>query len=157
MSALKMTADRIADVGECRFMMSMSLSHGSVLANNAGTIAKYFATSFVTEKVVSAPCVISNCLPISTTSMSLVGSLSRSTMLPASLAAWVPGVHGDGHVGLRQGGSIVGAVAHHRDELSLLLLLANVRKFLFGRAFGDRNRRRRPAWRWSRRSAGCRR
>ena len=29
-------------------------------------------------------------MPISTTSISLVGSLSRSTMLPASLAAWVP-------------------------------------------------------------------
>ena len=31
-----------------------------------------------------------SCLPISTTSISLVGLLSRSTMLPASLAAWVP-------------------------------------------------------------------
>jgi hypothetical protein len=40
--------------------------------------------------VVSAPRVISICLPISTMAKSLVGLESRSTMLPASLAAWVP-------------------------------------------------------------------
>ena len=53
-------------------------------------IAKYFATSLAMENVVSEPRVISSCLPISTTSISLVGLESRSTMLPASLAAWVP-------------------------------------------------------------------
>src|SRR5438552_2647493 len=53
-------------------------------------MAKYLATSLATEKVVSAPRVISNCLPISTISMSFVGLESRSTMLPASLAACVP-------------------------------------------------------------------
>ena len=53
-------------------------------------IAKYFATSLAIENVVSAPRVISSCLPISTTSISLVGLESRSTMLPASRAAWVP-------------------------------------------------------------------
>ena len=53
-------------------------------------IAKYFATSLAIEKVVRAPRVMSSCLPIATTSMSFVGSLSRSTMLPASLAAEVP-------------------------------------------------------------------
>jgi len=58
--------------------------------NSAGTMAKYFATSLAMENVVSVPRVISNCLPISTISISLVGSLSRSTMLPASLAACVP-------------------------------------------------------------------
>ena len=58
--------------------------------NIAGMIAKYFATSLAIENVVSAPRVISSCLPIATTSMSLVGSVSRSTMLPASLAAEVP-------------------------------------------------------------------
>ena len=42
------------------------------------------------EKVVSVPRVINNCLPISTISISLVGSLSRSTILPASFAACVP-------------------------------------------------------------------
>ena len=53
-------------------------------------IAKYLAMSFAMENVVSAPRVISSCLPISTISISLVGSESRSTMLPASLAADVP-------------------------------------------------------------------
>ena len=71
-------------------MTSIDFSHGSVPANSAGTMAKYLARSLAIENVVSAPRVISSCLPISTTSMSLVGSLSRSTMLPASLAAWVP-------------------------------------------------------------------
>ena len=58
--------------------------------NIAGMIAKYFATSLAIENVVSAPRVISSCLPISTISISLVGFESRSTMLPASLAAVVP-------------------------------------------------------------------
>ena len=53
-------------------------------------IAKYFATSLAMEKVVNTPRVMSICLPISTTSKSLVGLESRSTMLPASLAACVP-------------------------------------------------------------------
>ena len=53
-------------------------------------MAKYLATSLAMEKVVSEPRVMSSCLPISTTSISLVGLESRSTMLPASLAAVVP-------------------------------------------------------------------
>ncbi len=56
----------------------------------AGMIAKYFATSLAMENVVRAPRVINNCLPMATTSINLVGSESRSTMLPASLAADVP-------------------------------------------------------------------
>ena len=90
MIALKMTADRIADVGECNCITSMCLSQGNVPAKSAGTMAKYLATSLAIENVVKAPRVINNCLPTSTTSSSLVGSLSRSTMLPASFAAWVP-------------------------------------------------------------------
>ena len=58
--------------------------------NSAGMMAKYFATSLAIENVVSAPRVMSSCLPISTMSSSLVGLESRSTMLPASLAAVVP-------------------------------------------------------------------
>ena len=57
---------------------------------SAGMMAKYLATSLAIENVVSDPLVINSCLPISTTSMSLVGFESRSTMLPASLAAMVP-------------------------------------------------------------------
>ena len=59
-------------------------------ANIAGRIAKYLATSFAIENVVSAPRVISSCLPTSTISISFVGFESRSTMLPASFAAEVP-------------------------------------------------------------------
>ena len=58
--------------------------------NKAGIIAKYLATSFAIENVVNVPRVINNCLPISTISISFVGSLSKSTMLPASFAACVP-------------------------------------------------------------------
>ena len=61
-----------------------------MVTNAAGMIAKYLATSLAMLKVVSEPRVISICLPVSTTSISLVGLLSRSTMLPASLAACVP-------------------------------------------------------------------
>ncbi len=61
-----------------------------VNANIAGRMAKYLATSFAIENVVRAPRVISSCLPTSTISISLVGLESRSTMLPASLAACVP-------------------------------------------------------------------
>src|ERR1700704_4086563 len=53
-------------------------------------MAKDLATSLAMLKGVSAPRVISICLPVSTTSMSLVGLESRSTMLPASLATCVP-------------------------------------------------------------------
>ena len=53
-------------------------------------MAKYLATSFARLNVVNAPRVMMSCLPISTMSMSLVGLLSRSTMLPASRAACVP-------------------------------------------------------------------
>ena len=65
-------------------------STGYVVANAAGMMAKYLATSLAMLNVVSAPRVISSCLPISTISISFVGLESRSTMLPASLAAWVP-------------------------------------------------------------------
>ena len=53
-------------------------------------MAKYLATSLAMLKVVNAPRVISSCLPISTISISLVGLLSRSTMLAASRAGCVP-------------------------------------------------------------------
>ena len=82
-------------------------------------MAKYLATSLAIEKVVSEPRVISNCLPISTISMSFVGLESRSTMLPASRAAWVPDLHGDADIGLGEGWGIIGAVAAHGDHAAL--------------------------------------
>ena len=98
---------------------------GYAATNSAGRIAKYLATSLAIEKVVRQPRVIRSCLPTSTTSSSLVGLLSRSTMLPASRAAWVPRVHGDGDVGLGEGRRVVGAVAGHRHQLALRLLGAD--------------------------------
>ena len=50
-------------------------------------MAKYFATSLAILNVVNDPRVISICLPVSTTSINFVGLESKSTMLPASLAA----------------------------------------------------------------------
>ena len=88
--ALKITAERIAERGVSRCMMLRRSRTGRTPENIAGMMAKYLATSLATENVVSAPRVMRSCLPISTISMSLVGFESRSTMLPASLAAWVP-------------------------------------------------------------------
>ena len=87
---MKITADKIADCGEVRCITFSRSSAGYVVTNIAGMIAKYFATSLAIENVVSAPRVMSSCLPISTMSISFVGFESRSTMLPASFAADVP-------------------------------------------------------------------
>src|SRR6266516_8125211 len=89
-SALKMIAEVIAALGLYRCRMFSLARPGITAENMAGIMAKYLATSLVMENVVSEPRVISNCLPISTISMSLVGLESRSTMFPASLAAEVP-------------------------------------------------------------------
>ena len=94
-SALKMTAERIALFGSPRCMMLSAERPGVpaprvVNSNIAGRIAKYFATSFAIENVVSAPRVMSSCFPTSTISISFVGFESRSTMFPASFAALVP-------------------------------------------------------------------
>ncbi len=89
-SALKMTADRIALSGDESFMIFNALRAGYVVANAAGMMAKYFATSFAMLNVVSVPRVISNCFPISTISSNFVGLLSRSIMFAASRAGCVP-------------------------------------------------------------------
>ncbi len=68
-------------------------------------IAKYFATSFAIENVVSAPRVISNCLPISTISMSFVGIRVEIDHVPGFLCRLRAGVHRDSDVGLRQRGA----------------------------------------------------
>ena len=90
MSALKITALKMALVGLCSRMMFSGAIAGKVVINIAGMIAKYLATSFAMLNVVSEPRVMSICFPISTMSMSLVGLLSRSTIFPASRAACVP-------------------------------------------------------------------
>ena len=88
--ALKIRAESTALCGEARPMTFRAESCGMASMNMAGMMAKYLATSLAMEKVVNAPLVMISCLPISMISISFVGSLSRSTILPASLAAWVP-------------------------------------------------------------------
>src|SRR5450759_2232334 len=81
MSALKMTADRIADSGDARCMMLSVPRPTNTPANIAGMIAKYLAMSLAMENVVSEPRVMSSCLPIWTISMSLVDLDSNPTKL----------------------------------------------------------------------------
>ena len=136
-SALKITAERIADSGLASPMMLSLSSPAYTPANIAGMIAKYFATSLAMEKVVSAPRVMSSCLPISTISMSLVGLESRSTMLPASLADDVPVFIATPTSACASAGRVVGAVAGHRDQPAALLLLADQRHLVLGRGLGE--------------------
>ena len=114
-------------------------------------MAKYLATSLATENVVSAPRVISNCLPISTTSMSLVGIGIEVDHVAGFLGGLRAGVHGHAHVGLRQRGSVVGAVAGHGHELALGLLVADQRELVFGLGLGEEIVDARFAARWPRR------
>ena len=87
-------------------------------------IAKYFATSLAIENVVSAPRVISSCLPISTISISLVGLRVEVDHVAGFLRRLRAGVHRHADVGLRQRRRVVGAVAGHRHELAVGLLAA---------------------------------
>ena len=95
-------------------------------------IAKYFATSLAIEKVVSAPRVISSCLPIATISMSLVGSLSRSTMLPASRAAIVPVFIATPTSACASAGASLVPSPHIATSLPFRLLLADQLELVLG-------------------------
>src|SRR5207249_5033264 len=77
-AALNIRADRTAVLSPSPRMLRV-VSWGRVEANIAGTIAKYFATSFAMLKVVTAPRVMSSCFPSMTTSMIFAGFDSRST------------------------------------------------------------------------------
>ena len=137
MSALKMTAERIADCGLSRCMMLRLSSAGNTPANIAGMMAKYLATSLAIENVVSEPRVISSCLPISTISISFVGFESRSTMLPGFLGRLRAGVHRHADVGLGERRGVVRAVAGHRDERAARLLALDQRHLVLGRRLGE--------------------
>ena len=69
-------------------------------------------------KVVSAPRVIRSCFPISTISISLVGLLIEIDHVAGFARGLRAGVHGHAHIGLRQRGRVVRAVAGHGDELA---------------------------------------
>ena len=105
-----------------------------VVAKIAGRIAKYLATSLAIENVVSAPRVISSCLPTSTISMSFVGLESGSSSLARLARRLGAGVHGHADVGLSQGGGVVRFVFRSwpRARPVLLLLLDQVELGLGG-------------------------
>ena len=137
-SALKITAERIADCGVRKPMMLSAFSTGNAAANIAGMIAKYFATSLAIENVVNAPRVINSCFPISTISISLVGFESRSTILPGFFRRLRARVHRDADICLGQRRRIVCAVTSHRHEFAALLLALDERHLVFGRGFGEK-------------------
>ena len=87
--------------------------------NIAGMMAKYLATSLAMENVVSAPRVISSCLPIATTSISLVGIAVQIHHVAGFFGGHGAGVHRQADVGLRQRGRVVGAVAGHGHQAAL--------------------------------------
>ena len=88
-------------------------------------MAKYFATSLAIENVVSAPRVISSCLPISD-DLDQLGRIGVEIDHVAGFARRLrAGVHGDTDIGLRERRCIVGAVAAHRHELALGLLVTD--------------------------------
>ena len=137
MSALKITAEAIADSELSSCMMSSSSSTGNVPANIAGMIAKYLATSFAIENVVSDPRVISSCFPISTISMSLVGFESRSTMFPASRAACVPVFIATPTSAAASAGRVVRAVTRHGHEIPAGLLPPDQGHLVLGLRLGE--------------------
>ena len=100
-------------------------------------MAKYFAMSLATEKVVSEPRVMSSCLPIRTTSMSLVGLESEVDHVAGLLGSLGARVHGHGDVGLGQSGRVVGAVAGHGDQVALTLELADLLELAFRGGLGQ--------------------
>ena len=137
MIALKMTADRMADVGECRFITSNAFSHGKVPANSAGTMAKYLATSLAIEKVVECPAGHQQLLA----NLDDLDQLGRVAVEIDHVAGFFgslgAGIHRDAHIGLSERRRIVGAVSHHGDEFALGLLLADIGELGFGRGLGQ--------------------
>ena len=136
-SALKISADKTALCGVAKSHDVQSATDPATRAMNiAGMIAKYFATSLAIEKVVRAPRVISICLPIpdQVDQLGRVGiEIDQVRRLLGRVGA---GMHRQPDVGLSQRGSIVGAVAGHRDQPPLRLLLADQPELFFGLRLG---------------------
>ena len=117
-------------------------------------MAKYFATSLAIEKVVSAPRVISSCLPMAD-DLDELGRVAVEIDHVAGLARGLrAGLHGDADIGLGERRRVVGAVAAHGDQLALGLLLADQAQLVLGRRLRRGSRRRRLRRRWRPRSCG---
>ena len=105
--------------------------------NIAGMMAKYFETSLAMLNVVSAPRVISICLPTATTSIELRRVGVEVDHVGGFLRGRRAAVHRHADVGLGERGRVVRAVAGHRDEAALRLLVADELHLVFGLRLGD--------------------
>jgi hypothetical protein len=114
MIALNITAESIALSGLCKFIMFNPCNAGIATINKAGMMAKYFATSFAILNVVNVPLVMSNCFPISTISISLVGSLSKVHHIACFLCCLCSTVHRYTNICLCQSRGIICTITHHR-------------------------------------------
>ena len=95
-------------------------------------MAKYFATSLATENVVKRAARDQQLLA----DFDHLDQLGRIRIEVDHVAGFFgglrSGVHRQAHVGLRQRGSVVGAVAGHGDELAFGLFGADQRQLVFG-------------------------
>jgi hypothetical protein len=95
-------------------------------------IAKYFARSLAIEKVVSAPRVISSCLP----DLHHVDELGRVGVQVDHVAGLLgrgrPSVHRHPDVDLGERRGVVGAIAGHRNKPATLLLAPDQRHLILG-------------------------
>ena len=138
-SALKMTAERIAERGVCRSMM-LSLS-STLQAREAGehrrddgeVLRDVVGDRERRERAARDQQLLAD--------LDDVDELRRVGVevdhVPGFLGRLRAGVHRDADVGLRERGRVVGAVAGHRDEAAAPLLLLDERHLLFGRRFGE--------------------
>ena len=137
MIALKMIARQDRRGGRAQLHDVQHARPGKMPANIAGMIAKYFATSFAIENVVSAPRVMSSCLPMAHD----LDELRRVGVEVDHVAGLLRGrrarVHRHADVGLRERRRVVRAVAGHRDEVAARLLRADQRDLVLGRGLGE--------------------
>ena len=100
-------------------------------------IAKYLATSFAIENVVSAPRVIEELLP-DLDDLDQLGRVRVQVDHVAGLARRLGArVHRDPDVGGGEGGSVVRAVARHRHELTCGLLAPDQRHLVLRLGLGE--------------------
>ena len=133
MIALKITADRIADVGECRCMTSICLQPrqraGEQRRNDGEVLGHVVGDRERGQRAARHQELLAD--------LDDLDQLGRIAVEIDHVAGFFrglrAGVHRQADVGLRQRRRIVGAVAHHRDQLALGLFLADVGELRFGR------------------------
>ena len=132
-----MTAERIAEVGECRCMTSTALSQGSVPANMAGNDREVLR-HVVGDREGRQRAARHQQLLADRDDLDQLGRVAVEVDHVAGFLGRLRArVHRQPDVGLRQRRRVVGAVAHHRDEFAVGLLLAQIGELLLGRRLGD--------------------